>query len=136
MKKEVENKQIELRTLRNAGVSVGIAFVLISIWPYFVHGLPMRYWAAIVSGVLFLFSLIAPQFIYWPYCLWMKIGAALGWLNTRVILSLLFFLILTPTGIVRRIFSSDSIGSQIDRSKDTYKESYIEEEVSKAEEQF
>ncbi len=132
----MKNIEIDKKILRNAGVAVGIAFVLISIWPFLVHSLSIRYWAAIVAGVLFFFALLAPQFIYWPYRLWMAFGAILGWVNTRVILSLLYFLVITPTGIIRKLFTTDTVNARIDKSLSTYKENMEKEEISNPKEQF
>ena len=73
-----------------------------------IEGLPNKWLIGIASivGVIGLSSKAAAQKIV---ATWFKIGNALGWLNSRILLSLIFYLILTPISIVYRILSKDSL---------------------------
>src|SRR5438105_4241668 len=62
------------------------------------------------SAVLFaIAALVAPRALRGIYRLWMRIGEALAWINTRIILTLIFFLVVTPTGLVMRLFGRPPI---------------------------
>ena len=57
-----------------------------------------------IAAVLALLSAIAPSLLRPVYRGWMFIGEALGWINTRIILTLVFFLVVTPIGVMMRLF--------------------------------
>ena len=57
-----------------------------------------------VAAVLSLLSAFAPSLLRPVYRGWMAFGEALGWLNTRIILTVVFFLVVTPIGVVMRMF--------------------------------
>lgn len=54
------------------------------------------------------------------YEAWIKIGEALGWVNTRIILGLVYFLMITPTGFVVRRLRAGNFRSEYDRNAVTY----------------
>lgn len=54
------------------------------------------------------------------YRLWMKLGLVLSWINTRLILIILFYLLFTPMGIVMRMFGVDLLDRKIEKGKDSY----------------
>ncbi|MDX1734273.1 MAG: SxtJ family membrane protein [Halioglobus sp.] len=61
-------------------------------------------WPLVVAGVLVALALVLPGWLAPVYRVWMKIGHALGWVNTRIILSLIFFVLFLPVGLVMRAF--------------------------------
>ena len=50
-----------------------------------------------------LLAFAVPKLLYWPSRAWLAFAAVMGWLNTRLILALLFYLILTPLGLLLRL---------------------------------
>ena len=54
------------------------------------------------------------------YLIWMTFATILGWLMTRVILSLIFYLILTPIGLIRRLFGKQFIELRWNKTDSTY----------------
>ena len=52
----------------------------------------------------------------------MLIGYALGWINTRLILGLIFFFVLQPTALIMRLFNYDPLKKRKDDTKASYKE--------------
>ena len=59
--------------------------------------------AFIVSALFALSSLIAPGSLASVYRWWMRLAEALGWVNTRIILVVIFYLVVTPLGLIMRI---------------------------------
>jgi hypothetical protein len=51
----------------------------------------------------------------------MKIGHALGWINSRIILGILFFLMFAPVALVLRLFGKDMLRQRLDASATTYR---------------
>jgi hypothetical protein len=64
-----------------------------------------------IAAVLSLLSAVAPAALRPVYRVWMRIGEALGWLNTRILLTLVFFLVVTPIGLVMRLFGRSPIAT-------------------------
>jgi len=55
------------------------------------------------------------------YHLWMKIGHVLGWINTRIILGLVFFVIFAPVALVFKILRKDTLKQRLDASASSYR---------------
>ncbi|MFL6245123.1 MAG: SxtJ family membrane protein [Thermoanaerobaculia bacterium] len=62
-----------------------------------------------IAAVLLLLAAIAPALLRPVYRGWMRVGEALGWINTRVLLTLVFFLVVTPIGVLMRLFGRSPI---------------------------
>jgi hypothetical protein len=58
---------------------------------------------AAVGGTLFLLALASPSAALAVRAAWMRFAAVLGWVNTRIILGALFFVVLTPIALLRRL---------------------------------
>jgi len=64
------------------------------------------FYIAIGIGVISLLIPIAGYYIVW---FWYKIGMVLGWVNSRIILTALFYLFLFPIALFSRIFNKDTL---------------------------
>ena len=62
-----------------------------------------------VGAVLVLLGLLRPSLLRYPSDAWWKLASVLGWVNARVLLSLAFFLVLTPMGVVGRLTGRDPL---------------------------
>ena len=54
------------------------------------------------------------------YDLWMKFAAVLAWINTRILLVIMFYLVFTPTGFIMRLFGADPLDLKMDKNKNSY----------------
>lgn len=104
MKQPVETKE-----LRHFGLIVGGVFAVIGLWPMVFRGEGIRLWAAIVGGALVLTGLVLPRSLQPIFRGWMWVGHILGWINTRIILGIVFFGLITPMGVVMRLFGKDAM---------------------------
>lgn len=87
----------------------------------FIQAKPMPVWPFIVSGICLFSAMLRPLWLKRIYQLWMKIGHILGWINTRLILGCIFFFLITPVGIVRRLLGKDTMQKAYDLKKTTYR---------------
>lgn len=78
-------------------------------------------WPWIVGGVFAILALAAPAALRPAYIVWMKIGAVLGWINTRILLGVVFFGMCLPFGIVMRIFRRDPMSRKLDSESESYR---------------
>ena len=97
----------ETKQLRSFGLIVGGIFALIGIWPVIWRGQPPRLWSLLLGGVLLALALAWPRSLTQVYRLWMRVGEVLGWINTRIILGALFYLLFTPLGVYMRLRGKD-----------------------------
>jgi hypothetical protein len=79
-------------------------------------------WPWFAGGALFFFAtgLIGYPILRPIYIGWMKFAFVLGWINTRLILGIFFFLILTPIGVIMRIFGKDLLDERLDKNAKSY----------------
>ena len=99
------------------GLIVGSVFMLLAL-PSFFKGKSLNLYLIIIASILFLFALILPVSLVPIYKAWMRFGIILGRINSFLLLSVIFYCVLTPIAIIRRIFSEDSkkFAYKIDRS--------------------
>jgi hypothetical protein len=114
--KPVENK----KEYRKFGISVGIAFLLLSGLLWWKDLARAHEITGTLGALLLLGGLLAPMALKWPYRGWMKFAAGAAWFNTRLILALVFYLVITPVGLLLRLFGKRPIPVNFDKSKDTY----------------
>lgn len=113
-------------------ITAGVFGLLI---PYWKHKL--IYEIPLYLGISFLaIALLIPQILKYPYIVWMKIGAVLGWINTRIILGIIFFTLFTPIAIVFKIFGKDLLSKKLDKSSNTYRVKSQEREIKHMERPF
>ena len=96
--------------LRRFGYTTGIIvsglFGLILPW-LFGHGIPR--WPWVLAAILVLWALVLPGSLKPVYTAWMRVGMVLGYVNTRIILFLLYYVVFVPVGMVRRVIGRDSM---------------------------
>ena len=100
---ELDRKGLREFALVTSGVIVGL-FGLFLPW-LFDLGWPT--WPWILAGVLSALGFAAPMALRPVYRLWMRFGLVLSRITTPIIMGLVFFLMITPIGLIRRLFSSD-----------------------------
>ena len=97
-------------TPRSFGVTVGgvlAAIALFSLWRRHVVRAEV---AAAFSGVLVIAALVRPAWLVPVAKQWNRVGHLLGWLNSRVLLTAMFVLVVSPIGVLGRLFGSDPLG--------------------------
>jgi hypothetical protein len=109
------------KDLRSFGLIVGGVFAVIAVWPLVFRGAPVRLWLLALAAALVVPALVAPRILSHPYRVWMAIGTALGWINTRIILSIVFFGMITPMGFVMRLSGRDPMRRNFESDAATYR---------------
>jgi hypothetical protein len=82
---------------------------------------PSPYWPWIVAAVFAGSALILPQILKPVFIAWMKIGHVLGWINTRIILGVVFFIIFAPVALLMRLFGNDPMHRRLDAAAVSYR---------------
>ena len=94
------------KDLRNFGLTIGIILLVIVGFLFFKEIASYKIFA--YTAVIFIgLGLMIPIILKPIYIIWMVFALILGWIMTRVILSLLFYTVLTPIGFLSNIFGKD-----------------------------
>jgi len=107
--------------LRHFGLIVGSIFAVIGLWPVVFRADGPRLWALALTVALIVPALVLPRSLTYVHRVWMAAGEALGWINTRIILSVIFYAIVTPMGIVMRRFGHDPMRRRFEPGVATYR---------------
>ena len=105
--------------LRKFGITVGVVFGLLGAllcW----RGKGYYYYFLILCGAFVIPGVIVPMILRPVEKLWMGVAKCMGWVMTRVILSILFYLVLTPTGLIAKLFRKDFLDLKFDRDAESY----------------
>ena len=109
------------KELRTFGLVLGALFAaFFGVIPLLRHH-AIHSWPWILAAVLWLMALIWPASLSYLHRVWTRLGLALGWVNTRVILTLLFTLTIVPVGLVMRLFGRDRMARKLDPEGATYR---------------
>ena len=114
------NTKINQKVLREFGILLGIAFPFLIGWiiPN-IYGHDFKVWTLFIGIPSLLVSIFKPKILYFPYRIWMKIGDILGFINSHVILGLVFFIVLLPISIFMKIFGYDPL--KINKNNNKFK---------------
>lgn len=115
-------KTISQKKLREFGLLVGFGFPLIIgfLLPAF-SGHSFRTWTLWFGVPGLILGITAPSLLFYPYKAWMAIGHSLGWLNSKLILGVVFLFVLQPIAFVMRIAGYDPLKIKYN-NKGSYKE--------------
>lgn len=109
------------KDLRKFGLMVGGILLLVGLflfWRGHHKSIQIGLWA--IGGILVVFGAIAPKLLNPVYVGWMKFAFILGWINSRILLSLIFFLLFTPIGLIMRLFGRDALNRRMNGKSDSY----------------
>ena len=110
-----------IKQIRQFGILVGIVLVAVGSWQLYRQIYPIvRIVLWSIGGFLFAGGLLWPQILKPPYVLWMLLAHMLSWVNTRIILGVIFYLIFTPIALVMRIAQRDGLQKKINKNASSY----------------
>lgn len=115
----MEKLNLDKKSLKNFGITMCIALLVISGIIFLKQGrvaVPLE----IVSLVFLLVAIFRPYLLKPIYIFWMKLALVLSWINTRIILFVIFYLIFTPIGLCMRLFGADLLSKKIEKTKLSY----------------
>lgn len=119
IREDIKHLKTSDRDLRKFGLMVGGVFAvlgLLFLWRHKAY-YPYFLWP---GAVLVLFGAILPRALKWIYLAWMSVAFVLGFVMAHVILTLLFFLVITPIGLVARLVGNDFLSLKLDRAAKSY----------------
>ena len=104
---------------RSFGLIFAAFFAIVALLPL-VSGHAVRWWALAVAAVFALIALLMPAILAPLNRLWFKFGQLLHKIVNPIVLGAMFFLVLTPTGLIMRAFGKDPLRLRLDRTVPSY----------------
>ncbi len=114
------------KELRGFGITLGVAFIVLGLflmWRASRHATETPSLSYIFQGVgalIALLGIVAPALLYYPHKGWSFLGEKLAWINTRILLTLVFILFIIPLGLFFKLLGKDPLGQRYDRKATTY----------------
>ena len=103
-------------TNRSFGIVFFIVFFIVSLWPL-LNNDQIRYWALFVSILFLLLGIINSKVLTPLNKIWFKFGILLGKIVSPVVLAIIFFLVVTPTGLIMRMLGKDLLKLKKNKNK-------------------
>ena len=110
--------EIKISSNRSFGIVFFIVFLLIALYPL-LKGNDLRIWSLLISFIFLALGLINSKILTPLNKLWFKFGLLLGRFISPLIMGIIFFVVVTPTGIIMRLFKKDLLNLKYNK-----KESY------------
>jgi hypothetical protein len=112
----LKNTEIKIGSNKSFGVVFFIVFLLIAIYPLINNG-ELRIWSSIIAIIFLILGLINSKVLTPLNKLWFKFGLLLGKIVSPLIMGIIFFLVVTPTGLIMRIIGKDLLNLKFNKKK-------------------
>ncbi|PPR50020.1 MAG: hypothetical protein CFH15_00718 [Alphaproteobacteria bacterium MarineAlpha5_Bin5] len=119
MFENISHYKIKGGTERNFGLVFAAFFLIISLYPLWFEK-NMHLWACIIAFIFFFFAIFLPKALIVPNNLWFKLGSFLGAIVSPIIMGMIFFLTVTPTGLIMRLLGKDILNQKMKKSVQSY----------------
>ena len=107
---------IKISSNRSFGIVFFIVFLLIALYPLINQG-EFRLWSLIISFIFFILGILNSKILTPLNKLWFKFGIFLGKIVSPIIMGIIFFFVVTPIGVLMRIFGKDILNLKYDNNK-------------------
>jgi len=112
----LKQRNIKISSNRSFGIVFFVVFFLIGVWPILKEG-ELRYWSIIVSLIFLILGLFKSKLLTPLNKLWYKFGILLGNFIAPIIMGFVYFLVVTPIGILMRLLGKDLINLKLNKKK-------------------
>ena len=103
---------------KSLGLLFFFVFIIISFWPL-LNGGNVRIWSIVIAIIFLTLALVKPQILNPLTKLWIKFGELIGKIISPIVIGLIYFVILTPIGLLMRIFNKDLLNLKFSK-KNSY----------------
>ncbi len=121
MVSQTSSKDVPQKQLRQFGWMMGGVFAIVTFWPLVFRGEGIRIWACIIAGIFGLLGEVFPTGLKPIYRAWMIFGEKIGWLNSRILLGLVFYGLLTPISFIIVLLGKRPLQLRFDPQAESYR---------------
>ena len=119
MFKNISHYKIKAGTERGFGLVFAAVFLIISLYPLW-FGKNIHLWACIIAFIFLFLGIFLPKVLILPNKLWFKLGSFLGAIISPIIMGMIFFLTVTPTGMIMRLLGKDILNQKMNKTIKSY----------------
>ena len=99
-------KNIKTSSNKNFGIVFFIVFIIISLYPL-VNQEDIRIWSLVIAFIFFILALLNSKILTPLNTIWTRFGLFLGNLISPIVMGIIFFFVVTPIGLLMRLFGKD-----------------------------
>ena len=107
---------IKISSNRSFGIVFFVVFLIIALYPL-TYSEEARVWSVIISLIFLILGLLNSKILTPLNKLWFKFGILLGKLVSPLIMGIIFFLVVTPIGLIMRLLGKDVLNLKYDKNK-------------------
>jgi len=112
----MNNSKVKLGSNRNFGIVFFIVFLLIALYPL-INSEDIRIWSVIVSLIFLILGFLNSKILTPLNKLWFKFGILLGKIISPLIMAGIFFLVVTPIGLIMRLLKKDLLNLKFNKNR-------------------
>ena len=114
-----QKTRIKIGSNRSFGIVFFFVFLIVSLWPL-INENQIRVWSIIIAIIFLTLGLMNSKILKPLNILWFKLGILLGNIVAPIVMGLIFFAVITPTGFIMKIMGRDLLNSKYDDKKKSY----------------
>ena len=107
---------IKISSNRSFGIVFFVVFLLIALYPLTYSG-EIRTWSVLISLIFLVLGLLNSKFLTPLNKLWFKFGIFLGKIISPIIMGIIFFLVVTPIGLIMKLIGKDVLNLKYNNNK-------------------
>ena len=111
--------EVKASSNRSFGWVFTAVFLIIAMWPLVSGGI-VRWWSLFVAAAFALVTVAVPKTLALPKRLWLRFGLLLNRIISPVALAILFYIVVTPVGVLMRVLGKDNLRLRRDHLNTTY----------------
>jgi hypothetical protein len=119
MSETMSHLSTEQGSEKSFGIVFSIVFLIVALYPL-MNSEDLRIWALVVSAIFSFLAFAAPQVLALPNKLWFKFGILLGSIIAPIVMALVYFLTVLPTGLIMRLLGKDLLKQKLDKNAKSY----------------
>ena len=113
------NSKIKISSNRSFGLVFFVVFLIVALWPL-KHDEDIRLWSLVLSIIFFILGIFNSKFLTPLNKLWFKFGILLGSIVSPFVMGIVYFFVVTPTGLFMRLLGKDLLKKDKVKSASTY----------------
>ena len=119
MSKIASHVSTEQSSEKSFGVVFSIVFLIVALYPL-INSAGLCIWALVVSIIFFLLAFLAPKILVLPNKLWFKFGLLISSIVAPIVMALVYFVTVMPTGLIMRLLGRDILKQKLDKNAKSY----------------
>ena len=115
----LNNSKIKINSNRSFGIVFFFVFVIVSLWPL-INENSLRVWSIFVAIIFLILGLMNSKLLTPLNLLWFKFGKLLGFIIAPIVMGIVFFVVITPTGLIMKIIGKDLLNNKYNNKIKSY----------------